>query len=52
MTGIMMFPDVIDNTGLTAFDLSKIIIVNFVRHEETLLRELKRLLNSLEEQLL
>jgi retinoblastoma-like protein 1 len=47
----MMFPAVLESTGLTAFDLSK-IIENFVRHEETLPRELKRHLNSLEEQLL
>ena len=46
-----MFPVVLENTGLTAFDLSK-IIENFVRHEETLPRELKRHLNFLEEQLL
>lgn len=50
-TVIMMFPAVLESTGLTAFDLSK-IIENFVRHEETLPRELKRHLNSLEEQLL
>jgi retinoblastoma-like protein 1 len=50
-TVMMMFPAVLDSTGLTAFDLSK-IIENFVRHEETLPRELKRHLNSLEEQLL
>ncbi|XP_066337212.1 retinoblastoma-related protein 1 isoform X3 [Miscanthus floridulus] len=47
----MMFPAVLESTGLTAFDLSK-IIENFVRHEETLPRQLKRHLNSLEEQLL
>ncbi|GJN25460.1 hypothetical protein PR202_gb13289 [Eleusine coracana subsp. coracana] len=50
-TVMMMFPAVLESTGLTAFDLSK-IIENFVRHEETLPRELKRHLNSLEEQLL
>ncbi|XP_047090957.1 retinoblastoma-related protein 2-like isoform X2 [Lolium rigidum] len=50
-TVIMMFPAVLENTGLTAFDLGK-IIENFVRHEESLPRELKRHLNSLEEQLL
>ncbi|XP_044981404.1 retinoblastoma-related protein 2-like isoform X3 [Hordeum vulgare subsp. vulgare] len=50
-TVIMMFPAVLESTGLTAFDLSK-IIENFVRHEESLPRELKRHLNSLEEQLL
>jgi retinoblastoma-like protein 1 len=47
----MIFPAVLESTGLTAFDLSK-IIENFVRHEESLPRELKRHLNSLEEQLL
>jgi retinoblastoma-like protein 1 len=47
----MMFPSVLESTGLTAFDLSK-IIENFVRHEETLPRELNRHLNSLEEHLL
>uniref|UniRef100_A0ACD5WYE8 Uncharacterized protein n=2 Tax=Avena sativa TaxID=4498 RepID=A0ACD5WYE8_AVESA len=50
-TVIMMLPAVLESTGLTAFDLSK-IIENFVRHEESLPRELKRHLNSLEEQLL
>ncbi|XP_072980784.1 retinoblastoma-related protein-like [Typha angustifolia] len=50
-TVIMMFPVVLETTGLTAFDLSK-VIESFVRHEETLPRELKRHLNSLEEQLL
>lgn len=50
-TVIMMFPAVLESTGLTAFDLGK-IIENFVRHEESLPRELKRHLNSLEEQLL
>ncbi|XP_066339583.1 retinoblastoma-related protein 1-like isoform X2 [Miscanthus floridulus] len=47
----MMFPAVLESTGLTAFDLSK-IIESFVRHEEILPRQLKRHLNSLEEQLL
>jgi retinoblastoma-like protein 1 len=41
----MMFSAVLESTGLTAFDLSK-IIENFVRHEETLKKELKRHLNS------
>ncbi|PWZ27747.1 hypothetical protein Zm00014a_043021 [Zea mays] len=50
-TVIMMFPAVLESAGLTSFDLSK-IIENFVRHEETLPRELKRHLNSLEEQIL
>jgi retinoblastoma-like protein 1 len=47
----MMFPSVLESTGLTTFDLSK-IIENFMRHEETLPRELNRHLNSLEEHLL
>ncbi|KAJ6846103.1 retinoblastoma-related protein-like isoform X2 [Iris pallida] len=50
-TVTMMFPAVLERTGLTAFDLSK-VIESFVRHEETLPRELKRHLNSLEEKLL
>ncbi|KAJ1685607.1 hypothetical protein LUZ63_016997 [Rhynchospora breviuscula] len=50
-TVLMMFPAVLESTGLTPFDLSK-VIESFVRHEETLPRELKRHLNSLEEQLL
>jgi retinoblastoma-like protein 1 len=50
-TVLMMFPAVLEATGLTPFDLSK-VIEGFVRHEETLPRELKRHLNSLEEQLL
>ena len=47
----MMFPAVLEKTGITAFDLSK-VIESFVRHEDTLPRELKRHLNSLEEWLL
>nr|CAD1839013.1 unnamed protein product [Ananas comosus var. bracteatus] len=47
----LMFPAVLEKTGVTAFDLSK-VIESFVRHEETLPRELKRHLNSLEERLL
>nr|XP_010908926.1 retinoblastoma-related protein [Elaeis guineensis] len=50
-TVTMMFPAVLEKTGITAFDLSK-VIESFVRHEETLPRELKRHLNSLEERLL
>lgn len=50
-TVIMIFPAVLERTGITAFDLSK-VIETFVRHEETLPRELKRHLNSLEERLL
>ncbi|KAF8653854.1 hypothetical protein HU200_061983 [Digitaria exilis] len=50
-TVTMMFPAVLEKTGITAFDLSK-VIEGFVRHEDTLPRELKRHLNSLEERLL
>ncbi|KAK1272313.1 Retinoblastoma-related protein [Acorus gramineus] len=47
----MMFPAVLERTGITAFDLSK-VIEGFVRHEESLPRELRRHLNNLEERLL
>ncbi|THG20887.1 hypothetical protein TEA_010088 [Camellia sinensis var. sinensis] len=47
----MLFPAVLERTGITAFDLSK-IIGSFIRHEKSLPRELKRHLNSLEERLL
>ena len=50
-TVTMMFPAVLEKTGITSFDLSK-VIESFVRHEESLPRELKRHLNSLEERLL
>ncbi|EPS57328.1 hypothetical protein M569_17490, partial [Genlisea aurea] len=50
-TVTMLFPSVLDKTGITAFDLSK-VIESFVRHEESLPRELRRHLNSLEERLL
>ncbi|CAD5177634.1 unnamed protein product [Musa acuminata subsp. malaccensis] len=50
-TVILMFPAVLDRTGLTAFDMSR-VIETFIRYEETLPRELKRHLNSLEERLL
>ncbi|KAK8938383.1 Retinoblastoma-related protein [Platanthera zijinensis] len=50
-TVTMMFPAVLERTGITAFDLSK-VIESFVRHEETLPRELKRHLNFLEERLI
>lgn len=50
-TVTMMFPAVLEVTGITAFDFSK-VIESFVRHEETLPRELKRHLNALEERLL
>lgn len=50
-TVTMTFPAVLEPTGITAFDLSK-VIENFVRHEETLPRELKRHLNSIEERIL
>ncbi|KAL2610328.1 hypothetical protein R1flu_028901 [Riccia fluitans] len=47
----MTFPAVLEPTGITAFDLSK-VIESFVRHEDTLPRELKRHLNSMEQQIL
>ncbi|EFJ10031.1 hypothetical protein SELMODRAFT_451523 [Selaginella moellendorffii] len=50
-TIILAFPAVLEPTGITAFDLSK-VIESFVRHEPTLPRELKRHLNSIEERLL
>lgn len=50
-TVTMTFPAVLEPTGITAFDLSK-VIEYFVRHEDTLPRELKRHLNSIEERLL
>eukprot|EP01018_Ginkgo_biloba_P033472 Gb_14616 [translate_table: standard] len=50
-TVTMIFPAVLEPIGITAFDLSK-VIESFVRHEETLPRELKRHLNTLEERLL
>ncbi|KAL6562716.1 Retinoblastoma-related protein 1 [Orobanche gracilis] len=50
-TVTMLFPTVLERTGITAFDLSK-VIESFIRHEESLPRELKRHLNSLEERLL
>eukprot|EP00249_Psilotum_nudum_P024606 c29235_g1_i5 orf=213-3407(+) len=50
-TVTMNFPSVLEPAGITAFDLSK-VIESFVRHEETLPRELKRHLNSIEEKLL
>lgn len=45
------FPAVLEPTGITAFDVWK-VIESFVRHEETLPRELKRHLNSIEEKIL
>ncbi|KAL3655900.1 Retinoblastoma-related protein 1 [Castilleja foliolosa] len=50
-TVTMLFPTVLERTGITAFDLSK-VIESFIRHEESLPRELRRHLNSLEERLL
>ncbi|KAK9152449.1 hypothetical protein Syun_010758 [Stephania yunnanensis] len=50
-TVTMLFPVVLERTGITAFDLSK-VIESFIRHEESLPRELRRHLNSLEERLL
>lgn len=45
------FPAVLEPTGITAFDVWK-VIESFVRHEERLPRELKRHLNSIEEKIL
>ncbi|KAK9725372.1 hypothetical protein RND81_05G139500 [Saponaria officinalis] len=50
-TVTMLFPAVLEKTGITAFDLSK-VIESFIRHEDSLPRELRRHLNSLEEKLL
>ena len=50
-TVTMLFPAVLERTGIIAFDLSK-VIESFIRHEESLPRELRRHLNSLEERLL
>ncbi|XP_043817552.1 retinoblastoma-related protein isoform X2 [Manihot esculenta] len=51
-TGIStLLPAVFERTGITAFDLSKVIGI-FIVHEPSLPRELRRHLNSLEEQLL
>ncbi|XP_057866416.2 retinoblastoma-related protein isoform X2 [Cryptomeria japonica] len=50
-TVTVMFPAVLEAAGITAYDFSK-VIESFVRHEETLPRDLKRHLNSLEERLL
>ncbi|MCO5592648.1 hypothetical protein L7F22_046651 [Adiantum nelumboides] len=45
------FPAVLEPTGITSFDVWK-VIESFVQHEETLPRELKRHLNSIEEKIL
>ncbi|KAI3921651.1 hypothetical protein MKW92_042211 [Papaver armeniacum] len=37
----MLFPGVLEGTGITAFDLSE-VIESFIRHEESLPRELRR----------
>ena len=55
-TVTMLFPAVLERTGITvlertgiiAFDLSK-VIESFIRHEESRPRELRRYLDSLEE---
>ncbi|KAL5793547.1 hypothetical protein ACOSP7_002141 [Xanthoceras sorbifolium] len=47
----MLFPLVLERIGITAFDMSKVIEI-FIRHEDSLPRELRRHLNSLEEKLL
>ncbi|KAF6134022.1 hypothetical protein GIB67_038313 [Kingdonia uniflora] len=50
-TTTVFFPAVLERTGITAFDLSK-VIESFIRHDGSLPRELRRHLNSLEERLL
>ncbi|VFQ67508.1 unnamed protein product [Cuscuta campestris] len=50
-TATVLFPSVLERTGIMAFDLSK-VIESFIRHEESLPQELRRHLNSLEERLL
>ncbi|CAA0836954.1 Retinoblastoma-related protein 1 [Striga hermonthica] len=50
-TVTMLFPTVLERTWITSFDLSK-VIESFIRHEESLPRELRRHMNSLEERLL
>ncbi|XP_015570805.2 retinoblastoma-related protein-like [Ricinus communis] len=47
----MLLSVIFERTGVTAFDLSK-VIESFIIHEPTLPRELRRHLNSMEEQLL
>ncbi|KAK2665965.1 hypothetical protein Ddye_004539 [Dipteronia dyeriana] len=47
----LLFPEVLERIGITAFDMSKVIEI-FIRQEESLPRELRRHLNSLEEKLL
>ncbi|KAJ4898165.1 Retinoblastoma-related protein 1 [Raphanus sativus] len=47
----MLFPAVLEKTGITAFDLCK-VVESFIRYEDSLPRELRRHLNSLEERLL
>lgn len=44
----MLFPSVLERTGLTAFDLIR-VTESFIKHEDSLPRELKRYLNSMEE---
>ncbi|XP_019187612.1 PREDICTED: retinoblastoma-related protein-like [Ipomoea nil] len=50
-TATVLFPAVLERTGIMAFDLSK-VIESFIRHEDSLPQELRRHLNSLEERLL
>lgn len=47
----MLFPAVLERIGITAFDLSR-VTESFIKHEGSLPRELKRYLNSMEEQML
>uniref|UniRef100_A0A7N0T4Y3 Retinoblastoma-related protein n=1 Tax=Kalanchoe fedtschenkoi TaxID=63787 RepID=A0A7N0T4Y3_KALFE len=51
MASSIAIPVFLESTGITAFDLTK-VIETYIRHETSLPRELKRHLNSLEEQLL
>ncbi|GBG87671.1 hypothetical protein CBR_g45825 [Chara braunii] len=50
-TVTVTFPGVLDPTGITAFDLSRMVEA-FVRHEDALPKELKRHFNSIEERIL
>ncbi|KAH9791519.1 retinoblastoma-related protein 1 [Citrus sinensis] len=47
----ILFPSILERAGITAFDMCK-VIESFIRHEDSLPRELMRHLNSLEETML
>lgn len=47
----ILFPLILERAGITAFDMCK-VIEGFVKHEDSLPRELRRHLNSLEEAML